>query len=186
MEYELEIAPDNFFAMADGEIGEVFAGGAAADGGVVLQLGAELKNCGVTRDQPAEAKAGEAVGFAHGAEADGALVEFATSGQASGRIVFQLAVDFITKNINAIAIGELHDAAQDRKRNEQAGGIVRGVDVDGASVRLDERFQCGKIVSPAVFGFAAPFAERGSGAFDESESAFVAGRFDDGMIAGFQ
>jgi len=39
---------------------------------------------------------------------------------------------------------------------------------------------------PSLFRVAAPFAERGSGALDESESAFVAGRFDDGMIAEFQ
>ena len=63
---------------------------------------------------------------------------------------------------------------------------MRRVDVKGAGVGLDEGFQRGEIVGPVVFGIAAPFANGGSGAFHEVESAFVAGSFDDGVIAGFQ
>jgi len=118
VENELAIAADDFFAMADSEIGEEFAGGAAADGGVVLELGAELKNFLVAGGQPTEAKTGESVGFTHGAEAYGAFVELAAGGQARGRIVFQFAIDFVTKNVNAVARGEFHDAAEDRKRHE--------------------------------------------------------------------
>ena len=66
--------------------------------------------------------------------------------------------------------------------HQQSGGIVRRVDVDGARVRANERFECGEIVGPAVFGFAAPFADSGAGAFGNGQSAFVARRFHDGVI----
>ena len=55
---ELAIALGNFLAMAKGEVGEEFAGGAAADCCVVLEFGAELENFGVARNQPAEAETG--------------------------------------------------------------------------------------------------------------------------------
>lgn len=58
------------------------------------------------------------------------------------------------------------------------------VDVDGASVRTDKGFESAQVMSPAVRGFAAPFADRGAGADGNGERTFVAGCFDDGVIVG--
>ena len=66
--------------------------------------------------------------------------------------------------------------------HEQAGRIVGGVDVNGAGVGANEGFKGGEIVGPGVCGAAAPFGNGGAGAFGNGKSAFVAGRFDDGVI----
>ena len=58
------------------------------------------------------------------------------------------------------------------------------VDVDGAGVVANERFECSDIVGPSVFGLATPFADGGSSAFGEGKSAFVARGFDDGVVVG--
>ncbi len=83
-----------------------------------------------------------------------------------------------------MAGSEFKDAAKDFGRHEEAGGIVGSIDVDRAGVGANERFKSGEIVSPSVFGFAAPFADGGAGAAGKGESAFVAGSFDDGVILG--
>ena len=123
--------------MTEGKVGEEFAGGTTADGGVVLQVGALLEDLFVAGSEPSEAQAGEAVGFAHGAEANGALVKIAAGGKTGGGIVFELAVDFIYEKINALAGGKLDKALKNGKRHEQSGGIVRGVDINGAGIGLN-------------------------------------------------
>ena len=70
------------------------------------------RNGSVAASQPAQAKPGEAVGLADGAEAEGALVEIASGGKAGGGIVLEFAVDLVGKNIDAMARGKFQDAAE--------------------------------------------------------------------------
>ncbi len=170
--------------MAKGEGGEEFAGSAGADGGVVLEGDELLEKRGIVTGEPGKAEPGEAVGFADGAEADGAAVEVAGGGKAVGGIVFKFAIDLVGKNANVVASGKIENASEDFRAHEKAGRIMRGVDVDGAGVGADQRFESGKIMGPIVFGFAAPFTDGGSGAFGKGERAFVARRFDDGVVRG--
>ena len=181
---DLEIAVDEFLAVAEGDGGEEFAGSAGADGGVVLEGDDLLKDGGVAASEPAEAQPGKAVGLADGAEAQGALIEIASGGKPSGGVVLEFAVDLVGEDINAMASGEFQDAAENAGRHEQSGGIMRRVDVNGARVRTDERFEDGEIVGPGVCGVAAPFGNSGTGAFRDGEGTFVAGRFDNGVILG--
>ena len=180
----LETAVDELLAVAEGDGGKELAGSAGADGGVVLEGDDLLKDGSVAASEPAEAKPGKAVGLADGAEAEGALIEIASGGKASGGIVLELAVDLVGEDVDAMASGELQDAAENVGRHEQAGRIVGRVDVNGARVGTDERFEGGEIVGPGVGGVAAPFGNSGAGAFGYGESAFVAGRFHDGVILG--
>src|SRR5215472_9482213 len=143
-------------AVAEGQGGEEFARGTGADGRVVLERDDFLQEFHIVRGKPGKAQAGEAVGFTDRAEADGAVVQVASSGQAIGGIVFEFTIDFVRKNVNVVARGELQNFAKNFRTHEQAGGIVRRVDVEGTRVRADKRFESGKIVGPAVFGFAAP------------------------------
>ena len=103
-ENELAVAVDDDVAVTKGEVGEELAGSAAADGGVVLEIGARLENFGIAGSEPAEAQAGKAIGFADGAETDSAVIEIAGGGQACRGIVLELAVNFVGENVDA-AIG---------------------------------------------------------------------------------
>ena len=180
----LEAAVDEFLAVAEGDGGEEFTGSASADGGVVLERDDLPEDGSVAASEPAEAQPGEAVSLADGAEAEGALIEIAGGGKPSGRIMFELAVDLVGEDVNAMASGEFKDAAENVGRHEQSGGIVRRVNVNGARVRTDEKFEGGEIVGPGVGGIAAPFGNSGARAFGDGESTFVAGSFHDGMILG--
>ena len=80
--HNLEIAVDEFLAMAESEGGEEFAGGAGANGGVVLEGDDFLEERTVVASEPAETQTGKAVGFADGAETKGAFVAIASGGKA--------------------------------------------------------------------------------------------------------
>ena len=181
---DLEIAVDEFLAVAEGNGREEFTGSAGADGGVVLEGDDLLKDGGVAASEPAEAEPGKAVGLADGAEAQGALIEIASGGKPSNGVVLEFAVDFVGEDVNTMAGGKFKDAAENVGRHEQSGGIMRRVDVNGARVWADERFEDGEIVGPGVCGVAAPFGNSGAGAFGDGEGTFVAGRFDNGVILG--
>ena len=146
----LETAVDEFLAVAEGDGGQEFAGSTGADGGVVLEGVDFLKDGSIAASEPAEAKAGEAVGLADGAETQGALVEVASGGKAGGGIVLKLAVNLVGEDVDAMASGEFQDAAENVRRHEQSGGIVGRVDVHGTRVGADERFEGGEIVGPGV------------------------------------
>jgi len=180
----LEAAVDEFLAVAQGDGGEKFAGSAGADGGVVLEGDDFLKDVRIAASEPAEAKAGEAVSLADGAETEGALIEIAGGGKPIGGNMLELAVDLVGENVNAMESGEFQDTAENVQRHEQAGGIMRRVDVDGARVGTDERFEDGEIVGPGVRGIAAPFGNSGAGAFRDGEGTFITGRFHNGVILG--
>ena len=162
---DLEAAVDEFLAVAEGDGGEEFAGGAGADGGVVLEGDDLLEDGSVAASEPAEAKPGEAVSLADRAKAESALIKIASGGKAGGGIVFELAVDLVGEDINAMASGELQDAAENVRGHEQSCRVVRRVDVNGARVGANERFECGEIVGPGVCGVAVPFGNSGAGAF---------------------
>ena len=98
--------------------------------------------------------------------------------------MLQLAVNLVGKYIDVVASCEIEDATENIQGHEQTGGIVRRVDVNRPGVGADERFERGEIVRPAGFGFATPFANRGAGAFGNGKCTFVAGRFDNRVIAG--
>jgi hypothetical protein len=181
-ENDLEIAVDEFLTMAEGEGGEEFTGSAGANGGVVLQGNNFLKKLRIRAGEPAKAESRKAVGFADRGETDGTVVEVAGGGEASGGIVFEFTVDFVGENVNTLVGGEIQDAAKDRKCHEQTSGIVRSIDIDGASVGADKAFKCGEVVSPSIIRIAAPLANGSAGAFGEGEGTFVARRFDDGMV----
>ena len=181
---DLEAAADEFLAVAEGDGGEEFAGGAGADSGVVLEGDDFLKDGSVAASEPAEAEPGEAVGLADGAEAEGALIEITSGGKPGGGIVLELAVDLVGEDVNAMASGEIQDAAENVRRHEQSGRIMRRVDVNSARGRADKRFEGGEIVGPGVCGVAAPFGYSGACAFGDGESTFVAGRFDNGVVLG--
>lgn len=183
-ENDLEVAIDEFLAMAEGKSGEEFTGSAGADGGVVLEGDDFLEDCGVTAGQPAEAQAGKSVGFADGAEAERAVVEVASGRKTRGGIVLEFAVDLVGEHVEVMASGEIQNGAENLRWHEQSGRVVGRVDVDGAGVRADEGFERGEIVRPGVAGAAAPFADSGASAFGEGERTFVTGRFDDDVIVG--
>src|ERR1051325_6121733 len=143
---------------------EEFTRGAVANRGVVPEFEAALQDFCVLADKPAEAKAGQAVGLAHGTEADRAFVDFASCRKARGGIVFKLAVDFVAKNDNSKAGRELHDLLEDARRHEKSCLIVRRVDIDDFRVRLKKFLESGEIVRPAVFVTAAPLADLRSSA----------------------
>src|SRR5208282_4940115 len=181
---DLETAVDESLAVAQGDGGEEFAGSAGADGGVVLEGDDLPKDGSVAAGEPAEAQPGEAIGLANGAEAEGALIEITGGGKARGGIVLELAIHLVGEDVNAVASGEFQDATENVRRHEQSGGIMGRVDVNGARVRTEERFQGREIVGPGVPGVAAPFGDSGAGAFGYGESTLVAGRFDNGVILG--
>jgi len=179
---DLAIAFDELFAVAQGEFGKKFAGRAAADGRVVLELITLVKDFWSTASEPSEPKTWQAVGLAHGAEADRAFIEVAGSWKTPGGIVFEFAIDFIGKNVDAGTRSELQDPLQDGQRHKQASWVVRRVDIDGAGVGADQRFKGCEIVRPIVFGFAAPLAYLCAGAPGNGECAFVTRGFYDDVI----
>jgi len=120
----LEIAINEFLAVAEDDGSEEFAGGASADGGVVLERDDPLKDGSVAAGEPAEAKSGEAISFADGAEAEGAFIDIARSGEAGGRVVLEFAINLVGEDIDAVASGKFQDAAENFRRHEQARGIV--------------------------------------------------------------
>ena len=61
---------------------------------------------------------------------------------------------------------------------------MRRIDVNRAGIRPNQGFESGEIMSPAVLRLAPPFADGGPGAFGNGERAFVAGRFDNGVVGG--
>lgn len=138
----------------------------------------------VVRGEPGEAEAGQAIGFADGAETDGAVVEITGGGKTVSGVVFEFAIDLVGEDVEVVAGGEFENVAEDFGAHKEASGIVGRVDIESPGVGTDEQFESGEIVGPIVFGLAAPLADGGTGGFGERESAFVAGRFDDGVIGG--
>jgi len=183
-ENNLEIAIDEFLAVAESKGGEELTGSASADGGVVLEGDDFVEEGGVVGGEPCEAQAGEAVGFADGAETQGAVVKIAGGGESRGRIVLEFAVNLVGENIDVMASGEIKNVTENTGRHEQARGVVRGIDVDGTGVGTNEGFENGEVVGPGVGGIAGPLTDSRSGASWEGESAFVAGCFDDSVIVG--
>ena len=98
--------------------------------------------------------------------------------------MLHLAIDLVRKNVNVAASRKIEDATENIRRHEEAGRIMRGIDVDGAGVGTDERFEGGEIVGPGVFGFAAPFTDGGAGTFGDGERALIARCFDNDVIVG--
>ena len=98
--------------------------------------------------------------------------------------MLKLAVHLVGEDVNAMASGESQDAAENVGGHEQSSGVVGRVDIDGARVGADERFEGGEIVGPGACGVAAPFGDSGARAFGNGESTFIAGRFDNGVILG--
>lgn len=96
--------------------------------------------------------------------------------------MFEFAVNFIGKNIKAVLGGEAENSAEDFRAHEEARGIVGRVDVERARVGTNQGFESRQVVGPAVFGLAAPFTDGSPGAFGNSQRAFVAGSFDDGVV----
>jgi len=170
--------------MPKGQGGEEFAGCTGTDGGVVLEGHDFLEDGGVAAGQPAEAQAGKAVGLADGGETQSAVIEVAGGGKTHGRIMLELAVNLVGENVNVVARSEIEDATENFRRHEEARGVVGRIDVDGAGVGANQRFERGEIVGPGVFGLSAPYANGGAGAFGQGERAFIAGRFNDGVIVG--
>jgi hypothetical protein len=60
---------------------------------------------------------------------------------------------------------------------------VRRVDVKDFRVRLDQRFEAGKIVGPAVFESSTPLADFRASAACYFDPAFIARRLDNDVIA---
>lgn len=178
----LEVAIDELLAVAESDSSKEFAGGAGADGGVVLEGDDFLKDGGVAAGKPAKTKAREAISLANGRKAEGTFVEIASGGKTSGGIVLEFAVDLVGENVDTLTGCEFQDTVENFRRHEQPGGIVWGINVDGAGARANERFEGGEIVGPSVCRTTGPFGNRGAGAFGNGESAFVAGRFNNGVI----
>src|ERR1700752_4597082 len=170
--------------MAKGERGEEFARGTGADGGVVFERNDLLEEPDVVRREPSEAKTRKTIAFADGAETEGAVVEVRSRRQTRGGIVLQFSIDFIGENVDAVARGTFEDGIEDRPRHQETRGIVGRVDIDRASVRTDKGFESAEVMSPAVRGFATPFADGGAGADGNAGATFVAGGLDDGVIVG--
>ena len=164
--------------------GEDLAGGAAANGGVVLELKAACEEFRVFANQPAKAKARQAVTFAHGTEADCALVDFACRGKTIRGVVLEFAVDFVAKNEDAAATGEFHDMLEDIGRHQESGRVMGRVDVDDFRVGLNHFLQGGEIMDPAVLITPGPFADLRSGAPRNFEGALVARNLHNDVIAG--
>src|SRR5580693_6955704 len=67
-------------AVTQGQGGQVFTGGAAANRGVVLELQASPDDLRIAASEPTEAQAGQAVGLAHRTEADTIFIGIASRG----------------------------------------------------------------------------------------------------------
>ncbi len=90
----------------EGDEGEAFDGGGGADGGVVL-VGLEAgEGVGVAGGEPAEAEAGEAVGFGEAGEGEGVGEESGGGGQGLA-VGFEAAVHFIGEEAGAGAGDEI-------------------------------------------------------------------------------
>ncbi len=111
------------------------------------------------------------------------FISFAGSGKARGRVVLELAVDLIGKEDDVAAGCECNDMFKDKRRHQEAGGIMRRINIDGFGVQLDEFFKGGNIVRPAAFESAAPLANLRAGAAGDLQAALITGRLDDHMIA---
>ncbi len=169
--------------MAESQGGEKLAWGAAADGGVVLEFQAALDDFWIAAGKPSKTQPGKAVRLAHGAQADSVFVRFASGGEARGRVVLEFAIDFVREDNDVATGGQRHDLLKGSCRHEEAGGVVRRVDVNDFGVWPDQFFQGGNIVCPAILESAAPLADLCTGAASDLEATLVTRRFDDDMIA---
>ena len=109
---DLEIAVNESLSMTEGESRQELAGRARANGGVVLEGDDFFEESRVVASEPAKTQAGEAVGLAHGPQADATVVEVAASGKAHCGIVLEFTVDLIAKDIDILATREVKDASQ--------------------------------------------------------------------------
>src|SRR6266852_3326713 len=96
--HDFQIALHEAFTMAQGEGGEKLARGAVADRGVVLEFQAALNDLWIAAGKPSKTQPRKAVSLAHGAQADGVFIRFASGGKSRGRVVLKLAVNFVGKN----------------------------------------------------------------------------------------
>src|SRR6516165_7827085 len=168
-EHNLETAINESLAMAKGQRREELARSAGADRCVVLERDDLLKEGGVARCEPCEAESRQAVGFADGAETEGAVVAVASGRETRGRVVLEFAVNLVGENVDAAAGGEFEHGVEDGPWHQEAGRIVRRVDVYGSSAWADQGFEGIQIVSPAGRGLATPFTDRRTGARGNGE-----------------
>src|SRR5207253_1809041 len=159
------------------------AGSAGANRGVVLEFETAPQDVRVFGNEPAEPKTGQAVGFAHGTQADGAFVDFASGRKTIRGVVLEFAVNLVTKKDDATAGRKAPHLLDDAGRHHQPGGIVRRVDVDDFRVGLDEFLESSEIMGPAILLRAGPLADSRSGTARESASGPARRRMAGPMIS---
>ncbi len=121
------------------DFGDLFVDDAAADADLLFRGEEALHQLRIAVDDPADAHAGDAVGFRNGRDADGAGAE--AGGDGEFRDEGHLAIGLVDQQADAARLCDRDQAAKRGFRERDAGRVVRRRHGDEFRVGADQAFQ---------------------------------------------